>query len=240
MFSNPEIVNGLSQRKILPTVYSESMASVDVRTIATALGIFALVVLVVYMLDPTLGGILRRRSEGFADASGSFVMPVLGAQANDSAVPTQNQPSGLTTTAQVAGNPNSAGGDKKKGAASVAGPAMGSEGFADLEETTGPAEFGSSQGPAGCYPRDQLTPSELLPRDGNSTWAQQNPMGNGSLKGKNFLSAGALIGVNTVGQSLRNANLQLRSEPPNPQVAVSVFNQSTIEPDINRRDLEIN
>ena len=68
VFSNPEIVNGLSQRKILPTVYSESMASVDVRTIATALGIFALVVLVVYMLDPTLGGILRRRSEGFADA----------------------------------------------------------------------------------------------------------------------------------------------------------------------------
>jgi hypothetical protein len=60
------------------------------------------------------------------------------------------------------------------------------------------------------------------------------------LKGKNFLSAGALIGVNTVGQSMRNANLQLRSEPPNPQVSVTVFNNSTIEPDINRRDLEIN
>ena len=70
-------------------------------------------------------------------------------------------------------------------------------------------------------------------------WAQQNPMGTGSLKGKNFLSAGALVGVNTVGQSLRNANWQLRSEPANPQVAVSVFNQSTIEPDANRRDLEI-
>jgi hypothetical protein len=64
-------------------------------------------------------------------------------------------------------------------------------------------------------------------------------MGTGSLKGKNFLSAGALVGVNTVGESLRNANYQLRSEPPNPQVAVSVFNNSTIEPDINRRDLEI-
>ena len=64
-------------------------------------------------------------------------------------------------------------------------------------------------------------------------------MGTGSLKGKNFLSAGALIGVNTVGQSMRNANLQLRSEPPNPQVPVSIFNVSTIEPDINRRPLEI-
>jgi hypothetical protein len=64
-------------------------------------------------------------------------------------------------------------------------------------------------------------------------------MGTGSLKGKNFLSAGALIGVNSVGQTLRNANYQLRSEPPNPQVPVSVFNTTTIEPDVSRRALEI-
>jgi hypothetical protein len=64
-------------------------------------------------------------------------------------------------------------------------------------------------------------------------------MGSGSLKGKNFLSAGALIGINTVGQSLRNANYQLRSEPANPQVPVSVFNISTIEPDVNRRSFEV-
>lgn len=113
------------------------------------------------------------------------------------------------------------------------------EGFADLEAFEGPASFGSAEAPAGCYPRDQLTPSELLPTDMNSVWAEQNPMGPGSLKGKNFLSAGALIGVNTVGQSLRNANLQLRSEPPNPQVQISVFNQSTISPDISHRPLEI-
>lgn len=105
--------------------------------------------------------------------------------------------------------------------------------------SSGPADFGSAESPSGCYPRDQLTPSELLPKDPNSTWAQQNPMGTGSLKGKNFLSAGALIGVNTVGQSLRNANYQLRSEPANPQVPVTVFNVPTIEPDVNRRSLEI-
>jgi hypothetical protein len=104
---------------------------------------------------------------------------------------------------------------------------------------SGPADFSDAQAPSGCYPRDQLTPSELLPKDVNSTWAEQNPMGSGSLAGKNFLSAGALIGVNTVGQSLRNANYQLRSEPPNPQVPVSVFLNSTIEPDVNRRNLEI-
>jgi len=113
------------------------------------------------------------------------------------------------------------------------------EGFADLSAYEGPAQFGSADAPAGCYPRDQLTPSELLPKDMNSVWAEQNPMGPGSLKGKNFLSAGALIGVNTVGQSLRNANLQLRSEPPNPQVAVSIFNQSTIASDTSHRPLEI-
>jgi hypothetical protein len=216
--------------------------SVDVRTVATALVIVALLVFVVYLLDPSLGGLLRKRFEGF-DASGAMIAPpVLGAAANDSQAPMQNQPAGADTAANVAANPNSAGGDKKKGDAAVAAFVSGghSEGFADLEDTTGPAEFGSPSAPAGCYPRDQLTPSELLPRDTNSTWAQQNPMGTGSLKGKNFLSAGALIGVNTVGQSLRNANLQLRSEPPNPQVSVSVFNQSTIEPDLNRRDMEIN
>lgn len=113
------------------------------------------------------------------------------------------------------------------------------EAFADLSAYEGKADFGSAEAPAGCYPRDQLTPSELLPKDMNSIWAEQNPMGPGSLKGKNFLSAGALIGVNTVGQSLRNANLQVRSEPPNPQVSVSIFNQSTISPDISHRPLEI-
>ena len=116
---------------------------------------------------------------------------------------------------------------------------MGNPNVADVGAYEGPAQFGNAEAPAGCYPRDQLTPSELLPKDPNSVWAQQNPMGVGSLKGKNFLSAGALIGVNTVGQSMRNANLQLRSEPPNPQMPVSIFNVPTIEPDINRRPLEI-
>jgi hypothetical protein len=118
-------------------------------------------------------------------------------------------------------------------------PEENNEGFDNMNNTKGPADFNSAANPPGCYPRDQLTAGDLLPKDTNSVWAQQNPMGNGSLKGKNFLSAGALIGINTVGQSLRNANYQLRSEPPNPQVPVTVFNNSTIEPDTNRRDLEI-
>ena len=96
-----------------------------------------------------------------------------------------------------------------------------------------------NQFPHDCFPKDQLTPSELLPGDANSTWAQVNPAGQGELGDQNFLNAGYHVGVNTVGQTLRNANLQLRSEPPNPQVKVSPWLQSTIEPDSNRKPMEI-
>jgi len=92
---------------------------------------------------------------------------------------------------------------------------------------------------AACFPKAMLTPEELKPQDNSSLWAQVNPEGAGSLKGRSFLQAGHHIGINTVGQTLRNANLQLRSEPPNPQVLVSPWNQTTIEPDVNRRPLEI-
>jgi hypothetical protein len=93
--------------------------------------------------------------------------------------------------------------------------------------------------PSECYPKDVLSSDDLLPNDANSKWAQANPNGQGTLSEKNFLTAGFHVGVNTVGQSLRNANRQLRSDPPNPQVKVSPWMQTTIEPDINRKPLEI-
>jgi cytoskeletal protein RodZ len=89
------------------------------------------------------------------------------------------------------------------------------------------------------FPKDQLTADELLPQDNSSLWAQVNPSGEGSLKDRNFLQSGYHIGINTVGQTLRNANLQLRSEPPCPQVKVSPWIQSTIEPDVSRLPFEI-
>lgn len=96
-----------------------------------------------------------------------------------------------------------------------------------------------NQLPSECYPKDVLNSADLLPRDANSLWAQVAPNGQGALTDQNFLTAGYHIGINTVGQTLRNANRQLRSEPPNPQVKVSPWNQTTVEPDINRRPLEI-
>jgi hypothetical protein len=82
-------------------------------------------------------------------------------------------------------------------------------------------------------------PSSLLPNDTNSQWASLNPNGNGALKSVNLLQAGSLVGINTVGSSLRNPNLQLRSDPPNPQGSVGPWNNSTIQPDTNRKPLEI-
>jgi hypothetical protein len=106
------------------------------------------------------------------------------------------------------------------------------------QDSMGSVPMASAKKPKDCYPREQLNPSELLPSDVNSAWAAVNPHGAGDIQGKNFLSAGALVGVNTVGQSLRNANYQLRSEPPCPQVQVGPWMQTTIEPDLQRRPIE--
>jgi hypothetical protein len=204
--------------------------AVDTRSIVLTVAIIALVLVGLYLIDPTMFNRFVGSREGFEST--------MGADANYQMNAGQNDQPGKEEEEEVKKNPHSAGGDATE--TSGFKDLSGEEGFANMEEVSGPAAFGGAEGPAGCYPRDQLTPSELLPRDGNSVWAQQNPMGTGSLKGKNFLSAGALIGVNTVGQSMRNANLQLRSEPANPQNPVSVFYNSTIEPDTNRRDFEVN
>ena len=235
-------------------------------TMVTGLLVAAVLGALVYLVDPTFFGLFRltqgfqndgQRSAGVNNSAGGDRRCPGGGRPGPNGEcdmftggsPNQEQPStgsalpgqmanpGATNLANEIGNQHAAG--SNLGTSAFPAPSN-NDGFADIGSEEGPANFGSSQQPAGCYPRDQLTPSELLPKDQNSVWAEQNPMGPGSLKGKNFLSAGALIGVNTVGQSLRNANWQLRSEPPNPQVPISIFNQSTIQPDVNRRPLEIN
>lgn len=93
--------------------------------------------------------------------------------------------------------------------------------------------------PTSCSHPNIQNPSELLPKDTNSQWAQLNPSGKGELANVNLLRAGYHIGIDTIGQSLRNANLQIRSEPPNPQLYTGPWNLSTIEPDFMRPPLEI-
>lgn len=84
-----------------------------------------------------------------------------------------------------------------------------------------------------------VNPADLLPRDSNNQWGSLNPSGSGDLQGQNLLSATFLTGIDTIGNTMKNANLQLRSEPPNPQLNVGPWNQSTIAPDLMRTPLEL-
>lgn len=82
-------------------------------------------------------------------------------------------------------------------------------------------------------------PSDLLPsNNAPSNWTTSIP--NNDLKGINLLNPSQLTGINTQGSSLRNANLQVRSEPANPRTNTNCpWNISTIETDNFRKSLEI-
>ncbi len=84
-------------------------------------------------------------------------------------------------------------------------------------------------------------PSDLLPKDENSDFAALNPssMNKGDVLMPDLLQAGHHIGVDTIGQSLRNANLQLRSDPIISKSDIGPWNQSTIEADFGRVPLEL-
>jgi hypothetical protein len=113
-------------------------------------------------------------------------------------------------------------------------PVVGSEtaGFATVNSMPG-----QSGGAAVGLP--VANPSDLLPRDTNNQWGSLNPSGSGDLLGQNLLSATFLTGIDTIGNTMKNANLQLRSEPPNPQLNVGPWNQSTFAPDLMRTPLEL-
>jgi hypothetical protein len=91
-----------------------------------------------------------------------------------------------------------------------------------------------------CFPKDVITPQELMPReDSYNTWQQTSPPVSGHLADRNYLESGHHFGIDTVSNSLRNANLQLRSDPLIPQIQVGPWMQSTIGADTNHRQLEI-
>jgi len=89
-----------------------------------------------------------------------------------------------------------------------------------------------------CNKQVNTNPSELLPKNTNNEWSSMTPVTN-DLKNINLLNAGANYGINTVGSSLRNPNLQIRSEPSIPKANVGPWNNTTIDTDPYRRNLEI-
>jgi hypothetical protein len=82
--------------------------------------------------------------------------------------------------------------------------------------------------------------ANLIPRDVVQTedFGQFSP--DKILSGQNYLDPRSQIGYpETLGGNLRNANRDFRSEPLNPRTPVSIFNLSTIPPDVMRPKFEI-
>ena len=75
-------------------------------------------------------------------------------------------------------------------------------------------------------------PSDLLPasNSGDNGWDVLNSVGTTAGSNPDLLEAGHHTGIDTVGQSLRNANLQVRSDPQIPVTDTGPWNQTTIEP----------
>lgn len=108
--------------------------------------------------------------------------------------------------------------------------------------TTIPANNGTAPAPGSNYALQTVAnPSDLLPKDKNSQWSALNPvaMNQGDVLMPDLLQAGYHIGLDTIGQTLRNANYQLRSDPVISKADIGPWNQSTIEPDFGRVPLEI-
>ncbi len=83
------------------------------------------------------------------------------------------------------------------------------------------------------------SPSDLLPTDSNASWGGLNSINQQNIAMPDLLQAGYHIGLDTIGQTLRNANYQLRSDPVIPKSDVGPWNQSTIEGDYGRVPLEL-
>ena len=97
----------------------------------------------------------------------------------------------------------------------------------------------AAQVSSGYTAQSVAAPQDLLPQDQNSQWSALNPVAQGNIATPDLLQAGYHIGLDTIGQTLRNANLQERSDPVIPKSLVGPWNQSTIEPDLGRVPLEV-
>lgn len=80
------------------------------------------------------------------------------------------------------------------------------------------------------------TSVDLLPKpvQGSTDFGEFAPK---TLGTQNFVDATKFIGVDTQGSSLKNANYQIRSDPPIPRKDIGPFLQSTIEADLMRKNV---
>tara|TARA_B110000858_G_scaffold170259_1_gene199961 strand:+ start:142 stop:594 length:453 start_codon:yes stop_codon:yes gene_type:complete len=96
----------------------------------------------------------------------------------------------------------------------------------------GPSTAGSSGMNKGSGLASSLLPREIASEEDFGQFAPEDV-----LAGQNFLDPRQQIGLpETIGGTLRNANQQIRKDPPNPKDPY-VWNNSTIVPDLMQRGL---
>jgi len=86
-------------------------------------------------------------------------------------------------------------------------------------------------------PRPVLGSGDLLPKDENKDWFQVPNSKFNLMQAIDLEVPEIKIGIDTVGQSRKNATYDLRAAPPNPKFVVSPWSNSTIEPDYNTKPL---
>ena len=126
---------------------------------------------------------------------------------------------------------------------SVLGNDLGQTGAAPI--ATGSSESSVTRGNMGLLAKENeknlqdFKASELLPTEINKDWFETDfSHAQVSVNNDNLVVTDKyVIGVNTVGQSLKNPSYDLRAAPACPKFTVSPWNQSTIEPDFNIKNI---
>jgi hypothetical protein len=86
---------------------------------------------------------------------------------------------------------------------------------------------------------DNYNARDFLPREVNDEWFETDfSLAKYQLNDDKLINTEKyIIGINTVGQSLKNASWDIRGTIPNPKLVVSPWNNSTYEPDFNLKPL---
>ena len=85
--------------------------------------------------------------------------------------------------------------------------------------------------------KDLFNVDKMLPQEKEDWFDTQPLQGAKKIKGNHLINPISHINVNTIGSSLRNASHDPRGDIINPKRVVSPWNNSTIEPDTNMKNI---
>lgn len=108
--------------------------------------------------------------------------------------------------------------------------------FKPVDETKGNLATYKGKGKTGQKGADLFKVDELLPQEVSKDWFEVMPEPI-KVKNRHLINVTRPIGVNTIGNTLKNPSLDLRGSPPCPKFVISPWLQSSIEPDTNIKGL---